>query len=74
MISLEKQEKILFLQSATIDWELHRVTAKDDTFALMDFYVCYKNNVLQWVEGSEGCAYSKFMNIIPNQIANKPTT
>lgn len=71
MISLEKQEQILLLKNSSVDWELYRVTAKDDTCCLIDFYVCYRNNVIQWLEGSEGFAYSKFMNIIPNQIANK---
>ena len=50
-------------------WELRRIVL-DHEGTQVNVYSCLKNKTLQWVESTEGLAYSKFMNIIPNEIVN----
>lgn len=51
-------------------WELRRVVLDDEKKTQIDVYVCIKNGIWQWVESTKGLAYSKFGNIIPNEIVN----
>lgn len=50
-------------------WELRRVVL-DHEGTQMDLYSCLKNGIIQWVESTKGLAYTKFGNIIPNEIVN----
>lgn len=60
---------VLTMMTEKNRWELRRVVL-DHEGTQTDVYSCLKNGVLQWVESTTGLAYSKFGNIIPNEIVN----
>lgn len=61
---------MLTLATPKTTWVLRRVVLQDNKGTQMDIYVCIKNLDWQWVESTKGLAYSKFNNIIPNEIVN----
>lgn len=69
-IVVYSQEMVLTLKDKENVWVLNRTVLVDSTNTQIDLYVCYRNLVVQWVEGSKGCALSRFSHIIPNEIAN----
>ncbi len=77
MLIIKKQEIVLSLRlfvsdpvSPKTEWELWKIIVKDDTGVKTEIYACYRNNVAKWIEQSRGHALTKFMHIIPNEIAN----